>query len=93
MITDNKLKEYSETEESTDEYIARCSSSEEELRETIAFLMHHTELLKDMEIEQLEAQTDELISEVADKRCEILLTELRCFKEILSLHKRFIGRK
>ena len=80
-----------DTNDTLEEFIARHSASDAELRDTIAFLIQRRELLRDCEIEQLEAESEALIEKLADtKRC-ILLAELECFREVLSLHKRLLS--
>lgn len=77
-----------DTEETTEDFLSRRTANGEELREAIEFLIHRRELLRDAEIESLESQCELLVDILAEKKNRILLEELDCFREILSLHKR-----
>lgn len=77
-----------DTEESTDEFLTRQIESGHALREAISFLIHRRELLRDAEIEWLEAQCRMLTDILTEKKNRILLEELECFREIISLQKR-----
>lgn len=77
-----------DTEETTEDFLTRQTANGEELREAIEFLIRRRELLRDAEIELLESQCELLVDILAEKRKCILLEELDCFREILSLHKR-----
>ena len=79
-----------DTEETTDEYLARNVSSQADLRSAIAFLIRRRELLRDCEIEVLEHHCDKLIEQIADTKHKILLEELSCFREMIRLHKRLL---
>ena len=78
-------------EETTDEFLARQIGNGEELRDAISFLIHRRELLRDSEIEVLEAQSQLLGEKLAESRNRILIEELDCFREILRLHKRLVS--
>ena len=77
-------------EETIDEFLARQTGNGETLRDAISFLIHRRELLRDSEIEMLEAQSQALAQKLAEKRNRILIEELDCFREILRLHKRLV---
>ena len=76
--------------ESDEEFLARFSHDETELREAIAHLIRRRELLRDCEIEMLEDQCEKLMERITKAKQRILLEELECFKEVLRLHKRLL---
>ncbi len=76
--------------ECTEEFLARFSHDEAELREAISHLIRHRELLRDCEIEMLEDQCEKLMERITKAKQRILLEELECFKEVLRLHKRLM---
>ena len=76
--------------ETTDEFIRRFSTSEAELRDIIAYLIHHRELNRDMELEKLEAEADMLIEKLRDNQLARLMESIASFREILALHKKLI---
>ena len=78
--------------DSLDDFIKRYSSTETELRETIAYLIDHRELLRDAELETLKAETENLIEKLKDTKRKELLEEIECFKDILALHKRLLQK-
>ena len=89
----NLFKNYEAHEkDSLDDFIKRYSSTESELRETIAYLIHHRELLRDAELETLKAETENLIDKLKDTKRNELLEEIECFKDILALHKRLLEK-
>ncbi len=76
--------------ESTEDFIRRYSSTESELRETIAYLIQHREMIRDVELERLEGESQKLIEKMEDINRQKLLEEIKCFKDILVLQKRLI---
>ena len=76
--------------ESTDDFIKRYSRTHDELRETIAYLIRHREMIKDLELKKLHAEAKQLISRLKNIDREQLIEELRCFKDILALQRRLI---
>jgi len=74
--------------QSAEEFILRYGSTRKELKETIAFLIRHREMLRDTELERLEAESNKLLKIVRNLEVEMMLEEIRCFKEILSLQKK-----
>lgn len=76
--------------ETTDDFIARHSATEAELRDVIVFLIQHRSQMRDCEIEKLEHETKELLKKLAENKRQILVEELACFKETLALHKRLL---
>ncbi len=78
--------------ETIDDFLARHSATELELRDTIAFLIHHREMIRDAELEVLQGETARLITKLTDTKRKILLEELNCFKDVLTLHKRNLRR-
>ena len=78
--------------ETIDDYIARHSGTEQDLRDVISFLIHHREMIRDAELEVLEHETEQLIEKLADTKRKILLEELQCFKDVLRLHKRLLSQ-
>ncbi len=80
-----------DTEETTDEYLARQIESGHALREAIDFLIRRRELLRDSEVEWLDAQCRLLADLLAEKKNRLLIEELECFREIMSLQKRLVA--
>ena len=58
-LTDEEfLKNYeSKEEESADDFINRYSSTEDELRDTISYLVEHREMIRDLELDKLEEES------------------------------------
>ncbi len=79
-----------DTEETPGEYLARHVSNQVDLKNAITFLIHRRELLRDCEIEMLELHCAKLIEQIADTKHKIVLEELECFKEVITLHKRLL---
>ncbi len=79
--------------ESIDDYIARHSATDTELKDVISFLIDHRGQIRDCEIEKLEHETQELIKKLADNKRQILMEELSCFKDTLALHKRLLKKR
>ena len=89
---DEFLKTYDAyNDETTDDIIRRYSRTESEFRETIDHLIRRREMLRDAELEKLEAESDRLITALEELDREKLLEELRCFKEVLELHRRLVN--
>ncbi len=76
--------------ESTEDFIRRYSSTESELRETIAYLIQHREMIRDVELDRLEIESQKLIEKLEEINRQKLLEEIKCFKDILALQKRLI---
>ena len=79
-------------DQTDEDFIKRYSSTENELRETIAYLIHHRQLLRDVELEQLQAEAENWVEKLKETKVQILLEELECFKEVLALHKRLLQK-
>lgn len=88
------MRQYKHTREQSDidVLLGDETESQEALRETISLLILERELLRDLEIEQLIENVEELEKKVADQKREIMLEELRCFKEVMQLHKKLIEK-
>ena len=95
VLDDERLwKQYEVFESETrDDFISRYSRTEAELRETIDFLIRQRELLRDVEIQRLEAESQKLIEKLRETDSQKLLAEIECFKEILVLHKKALQQK
>lgn len=90
-IDDDFIRKYEAFENATTEdFIRRYSSTEKELRQTIAYLIRHREMLRDVELQQLETEAKKLIGMLKDTDLKKLLVELECFKDILALQKRLL---
>ncbi|MDA2934219.1 hypothetical protein MYX82_07735 [Acidobacteria bacterium AH-259-D05] len=75
--------------EALDEFLNLCMT-ENQLRETVTYLIERREQLKNEQLEKLEAESQKLIEKLKDINGLKLLEELQCFKEILALQKRLI---
>ena len=88
---DEFIKKYeAHNNETTEDFISRYSRTETEFKDTIEYLIRHREMLRDVELEKLEAESDKLIHALHDLDRERLLEELRCFKDIMSLQRRLV---
>ena len=77
--------------ETVGDYIARNSATDAELRDTISFLIHHRELIRDSELEVLEAETNRILEKLDTVKRRRLMEEVGCFKDVLQLHKRLVS--
>jgi hypothetical protein len=59
-----------------------------ELREAVTYLIRHREALRDNELQRLTTETRTLLSRLSELRQEALLEEIRCFKDVLLLHRK-----
>ncbi len=88
------MKNYEAYEnETTEDFIKRYSSAKDELKETIDYLILHREMIRDVELDRLEEESQKLIEKLHDIDREKLLEEIKCFKDILALQKRLIENK
>ena len=93
MTDDEFIRKYDAREsEDIDDYIHRLGTTQTELQDTISFLIRRRELLRDCEIEHLERETEQLVTALADTKRRVLLEELSCFKDVLSLHRRLLEK-
>ena len=69
---------------------AFLKASGQDVRDAIAYLILHRELLRDDEIARLQRESAKLISGLRANDQRILVEELRCFKEILALQRRLL---
>ncbi len=85
------IKKYEAYEkESVEDFIKRYSSTEKELRDTIAYLIRHREMMRNVEIKKLESEAQMLLEKLKETNLKKLVEEIECFKDILSLHKRLL---
>ncbi len=68
--------------------LLKVTASGAELRDVISYLIRNREQLHDEEIERLERESEELIKKLNDTKRLKLLEEIKCFKDVLALHKR-----
>lgn len=93
MADEEFFRKYATYEkESAEDFIKRHDSTERELRDTIAYLIRHREMMRDVELKKLETEAEKLIEKLKDTKRKELLEEIECFKEILALHKRLIRK-
>ncbi|MDA2933473.1 hypothetical protein MYX82_03930 [Acidobacteria bacterium AH-259-D05] len=78
--------------ETTEDFIRRYSSTENELKETIDYLIQHREMIRDVELDRLEEESEKLIEKLHDIDRQKLLEEIKCFKDILALQKRLLQK-
>lgn len=76
--------------ETIDDLVSRCGASEPELREIIAYLIRHRELIRDAELFRLEKEAERIIEALRDNEREQTIETVQCFKEILALQQRLI---
>ncbi|MDA2935272.1 hypothetical protein MYX82_13165, partial [Acidobacteria bacterium AH-259-D05] len=72
--------------EAMDEFLDLCMTNNQ-LKETIAYLIERREQLRDEQLEKLEAESQKLIEKLQDINRLKLLEEIQCFKDILALQK------
>ena len=77
LSDDEFVKKYEAYEkESVEDFIKRYSSTEKELRETIAYLIRHREMMRDVELKKLEAEAQSLIVKLKEANLKKLLEEI-----------------
>ena len=79
--------EYAYGRDALDELVGATS---EELRELVTSLIEHRERVRDDELGRLERESDALLNDLDQLDRKRLVAELRCFKEVVSLHRRLI---
>ena len=88
---DDFLKKYEARQNETlEDFIKRYSSTDVELKDIIAYLIQHREMMRDVELERLEVESEHLMEQLYDNRTEQLLEEITCFKDILALQKKLM---
>ncbi len=63
---------------------------EGELQDTINYLILHRQLIKEDELEKLQAESEELLAKLRQTDQRKLLAELKCFRDVLALQKRLV---
>ena len=76
--------------ETAEEFLRQFGNTQRELREAIAYLIEHREMIRDAELERLEQEARKLIEELKNIDQQKLVEEIECFKDILALQKRLI---
>ncbi len=90
---DTFTKKYKSYEnENTEDFLKRYSSTEAELKATIEYLIIHRQLMRDVEIERLEAESETLLRKIKEIDVEKMIEEIKCFKEILALQKKLLEK-
>lgn len=91
-MTDEEFIEKYEANENqtTEELIRQHSSTKKELEEIISYLIQHREMMRDVELERLQAETEALLDKLKKIEAEKMMEEIKCFKEILALQKRLM---
>lgn len=88
---DEFISKYESFENQTaEDFIRKHSRTEEELRETISYLIQHRELIRDVELQKLEEESRKLIERLHGISREKLIEEIKCFKDILALQRRLL---
>ena len=77
--------------EPTEDFIRRHSRTKAELQETIDFLIRHRELVRDIELQKLESESQKLVKRLREIDQQKLEEELKCFKDVLGLQARLSG--
>jgi len=73
--------------------IAKTCSTEQELLETIDQFIRLREQLRDEEIDRLSQEANEHLKALKNIHFARIDEEIRCFKEILALHKRLAPKE
>ncbi len=58
------------------------------MQETIEFLIRHRELVRDIELQKLESESQTLLKRLREIDRKKLVEELKCFKDVLGLQAR-----
>lgn len=91
MDDNNFIKKYeAHQNESAEDFIRKYAATQAELRDIIAYLIQHREMMRDSELERMKGEAEALIAQLAENKNEMLLEELTCFKDILALQKTLI---
>ena len=80
----------SEKIEGMAEFLRELSSTGYELADMIEYLIQHRELIRDVELQKLEEDAQALLQNLETNKRKAVLEELRCFKDILALHRELI---
>ncbi len=67
--------------------IKRYSSTEAELKQTIAFLIDHRYQERDAELEVLDKKAKKLLKRLEAIHIQRMLEEIQCFKDVIKLQK------
>lgn len=76
---------------SIDDLLAGFIATQAELRDIISYLILRREAIRDDALREIREETEALIAKIAANRNRMLLEELTCFKDILSLQERLIN--
>jgi len=83
------FKKYEAYEKETvDDIIRRYSSSESELRHTIASLIDIRYKQRDCELESLKDKSQRILKRLQGIHIQRMLEEVQCFKDVIALQKR-----
>lgn len=78
--------------ETVEGIIKRYSSTDSELRQTVASLIDSRYQRRDSELETLEHKAKKLLKQLQGIHIQRMLEELQCFKDILALQKRLFQK-
>jgi len=91
--TDERLDKFfnpqTDLQEALETHLKYCQSNAE-TREAIRHLIQYRQLLRDAEVERLEAETTSALERLQELEGELVLEEIRHFKDILVLHRRLL---
>lgn len=76
--------------ETVDDVIERYSRTDDELHDTIDYLIRHRAMLRDVELKRLRSETAKLVETLRTLERDKLAEELKCFRDILALQRRLI---
>ena len=82
------LRQYNTHDSKSTDFIKRHSRTKAELREIIDFLIRHRELVRDIELQKLESESQKLLKRLREIDDQKLASELMCFKDVLALQQR-----
>ena len=93
MEIDNFTKKHEPRDENwLGDIIRGLCASEAELREIISYLIQNREMLRDRELERLQAEADGLLNKLRKNQQDRLLESIACFKDILALQKALLSQ-
>lgn len=91
MTDEEFIRKYEANEnQTTEDFIRKHSATQKELEEIISYLIQHREMMRDVELERLEAESKTLLDKLKKIEAEKMTEEIKCFKNVLALQKRLL---
>jgi hypothetical protein len=88
---DDFYKKYEACERrAAEEFLREQAATGQELRDLISSLIAHRQALGAAELDRLEAESRDLLARLQRVETEKVVEELRCFKDVLTLHRQLV---